>query len=88
MKYDFLPSGTGLDAKWKQLYAAAVLELDDSKVPDRIAKARAAMRERADASPSDEERLTLNDGFQILRVLERMNCADHLHNPRADLRKI
>jgi len=28
MQYDFLPSfGTGLGAKWKQLYAAAVLEL-------------------------------------------------------------
>jgi hypothetical protein len=67
-----LPGGAGFNAKWKQLYAAAVFELDDAKLADRIAKARAAMRETADNSPSDEERRTLNDGFRILRVLENM----------------
>jgi hypothetical protein len=70
-----LPSGAGFDAGWKQLYAAAVLELDDAKLPDRIAKARVAMRDRADdllTTPSDEEHRTLNDGFRILRVLEGM----------------
>ncbi len=70
-----LPSGAGFNAGWKQLYAAAVLELDDTKLPDRIAKARAAMRDRADdllTTPSDQEDRTLNDGFRILRVLEGM----------------
>ena len=70
---NLLPSSTGLNARWKQLYAAAVLELDDTKLPDRIAKARAAMRDRADSLiGSDEERRTLDDGFHILRVLEEM----------------
>ncbi len=77
---NFLPSGTGLDARWKQLYAAAVLELDDTKLPDRIAKARAAMRDRADSltSPSDQEGRTLNDGFHILRVLEEITTKRNL----------
>ncbi len=74
-QFDLLPSGTGLNARWKQLYAAAVLELDDTKLPDRIAKARVAMRDSAAdslASSSDHERRSLNDGFRILRVLEEM----------------
>jgi hypothetical protein len=70
---NLLPSGTGLNSRWKQLYAAAVLELDDTKLPDRIARARTAMRDRADSlTGSDEECRTLSDGFHILRVLEEI----------------
>lgn len=70
---NLLPSGTGLSSRWKQLYAAAVLELDDTKLSDRIAQARAAMRDRADSPTSSaEECRTLSDGFRILRVLEVM----------------
>jgi hypothetical protein len=70
---NLLPRGTGLDSGWKQLYAAAVLELDDTKLSDRIAKARAAMRDRADSlTSSGEECRTLSDGFRILRILEGM----------------
>jgi hypothetical protein len=70
---NLLPSGTGLNSRWKELYAAAVLELDDTKLPDRIAKARAAMSDRADSPTSSrEECCTLSDGFHILRVLEEM----------------
>lgn len=72
-----LPSSAGFNARWKQLYAAAVLGLDDAKLTDRIAQARAAMREAADSSPSDEERRTLNDGFRILRVLENMTTKEN-----------
>jgi len=80
---NLLPSGTGFNARWKQLYAAAVLELDDARLPDRIAKARAAIRDRAAdslTSPSDEERRTLNDGLRILQVLEGMTTK---RNPAA-----
>jgi hypothetical protein len=70
---NLLPSGAGLNSRWKELYAAAVLELDDTKLPDRIAKARAAMRDRADLpTSSGEECRTLSDGFHILRVIEKM----------------
>jgi hypothetical protein len=68
-----LPSGTGLNSRWKLLYAAAVLELDDRRLPDRISRARAAMRDRADSpTSSSEECRTLSDGFRILRILEEM----------------
>jgi len=43
-QFNLLPSSTGLNSRWKQLYAAAVLELDDTKLPDRIAKARGHAR--------------------------------------------
>jgi len=74
-QHNLLPSDRDLNARWKQLYAAAVLELDDTKLPHRIATARAAMRDRAEdslTSPSGEEDRALNDGFRILRVLEEM----------------
>ena len=71
---NLLPSATDLNTRWKQLYAAAVLELDDTKLSDRIAKARAAMRERVDSlTGSGEECRTLSDGFHVLRILEEMN---------------
>jgi len=47
-QFNLLPSSTGLNSRWKQLYAAAILELDDTKLPNRIAKARVAMRARAE----------------------------------------
>jgi hypothetical protein len=78
-----LSSGTNLNARWKQLYAAAILELDDTKLPNRIVKARVAMRARAEdplAISSDEERRSLDDGFRILRVLEQMTTK---RNPAA-----
>jgi hypothetical protein len=71
-QFNLLPSSTGLNSRWKQLYAAAVLELDDTKLPDRIAKARAAMRDRSERTGSGEECRTLSDGFHILRILEEM----------------
>ena len=72
---NLLSCGINLNARWKQLYAAAILELDDTKLPNRIAKARVAMRARAEdplTISSDEERRTLDDAFRILRVLEQM----------------
>jgi hypothetical protein len=78
-----LPRCTVLNPRWKQLYAAAVLELDDTKLPNRIAEARAAIRARtADALVilSEEERRDLSDGLQVLRVLEEMTTK---RNPAA-----
>jgi hypothetical protein len=76
---NLLPSDGDLNATWKQLYAAAVLELDDTKLPHRIAKARAAMRDRADSpNTSGEECRHLSDGFRILRVLEQTTTKTNL----------
>jgi len=71
---------------WSQLQMETALRsrhfrLDDTKLPDRIAKARAAMRERADSPTisSDEER-TLDDGFHVSRILKEMTIK---RNPAA-----
>jgi hypothetical protein len=74
-----LPGGASFNARWKQLYAAAVLELDDAKLPDRIAKARTAIRDRATdslANSSEEERRALSDALRILHVLEEMSTKE------------
>jgi hypothetical protein len=62
-------------ATWRELYQTAMLELDDSKMPQRIFEARHAIFDRAEdlltASPTDE-RGALNDALQALRMLEKM----------------
>jgi hypothetical protein len=71
-----LPRRAAFTARWKQLYAAAVLELDDAKLPDRIATARIAIRDRATdplANSSEQERRALSDALRILHVLEEMS---------------
>jgi hypothetical protein len=76
---NLLPSDGDLNAIWKQLYEAAVLELDDTKLSDRLANARAAMRARADSpNTSAEECQRLSDGFRILRVLEETTTRKNL----------
>jgi len=60
--------------KWHAFYNAALLELDNSKMSQRIHEARHAILDRAEeiltSSPSDE-RGALNDALQALRVLEQ-----------------
>jgi hypothetical protein len=68
-------SGAAPGATWRVLYQTAMLELDDSKMPQRIFEARHAIFDRAEdlltASPSDE-RGALNDALQALRILEKV----------------
>jgi hypothetical protein len=62
-------------ATWRELYQTAMLELDDSKMQQRIFVARHAILDRAEdlltASPSDE-RGALHDALQALRILEKV----------------
>lgn len=64
-----------LGATWHELYQAAMLELDNSKMPQRIFVARHAILDRAEdlltASASDE-RCALSDALQALRILEQV----------------
>jgi hypothetical protein len=60
-------------AQWKQLYEAAILELDSMKLPERIAVARRAILDRAEqvlTRPPDGERHALNNALSTLRLLE------------------
>jgi hypothetical protein len=67
--------GAAPGATWHELYQAAMLELDNSKMTQRIFVARHAILDRAEdlltASPSDE-RGALNDALQALRILEQV----------------
>jgi hypothetical protein len=58
---------------WKQLYEAAVLELDNSKLPRRIAEARCAIYDRAEETLTSSllaERHALNNALHTLQILE------------------
>jgi hypothetical protein len=70
---------------WQEPYARAILEPDNTKVPERIAEARHAIRDRAEELLSDhrvwsdDERRALNNALRNLRLLEgvtaREDCA-------------
>jgi len=66
-------------AKWQEFYQAALLELDNGKMVQRISEARHAILDRAEeiltSSPSDE-RSALNDALQALRVLEQSSARE------------
>jgi hypothetical protein len=65
--------GTSL-AGWKQQYQSAVFETDSTKLPERIADAYAAIRDRMQALPSNrpcDERLILEYALRVLKILEK-----------------
>jgi hypothetical protein len=70
---NFFPRSASIDSQWKQLYASAILELDSTKVPSRIAEARRAILDRAEetlTSQSGDENRALNDALHALSLLE------------------
>jgi hypothetical protein len=69
-------NGDSRALKWKQLYAAAMLELDPTKLPQRIAAAYQAILERMEelhTRSSDGEQQALNDAVRNLRILRKMS---------------
>jgi|HubBroStandDraft_6_1064221.scaffolds.fasta_scaffold2213292_1 hypothetical protein len=65
------------DYRWRQLFVAALVELDSEKFSARLAAADDAIFDRLlgleGKTESDEERLTLEDTMQDIRLL-RENC--------------
>jgi hypothetical protein len=61
---------------WKQLYEAAILELDHGKLLTLVADARRAIHERATEPTGDlfllSERQALNDALRTLQILEEV----------------
>lgn len=45
--------GTSCRSIWRELYERAILELDDARVPERIAEARHAIHDRAEEILTD-----------------------------------
>ena len=69
--------------QWKQLWEAALFELDPAKLLLRIAEARSAILDRIEdgfSRPSNSEQATLRDALETLRTLriiaERDNNAE------------
>ena len=59
---------------WKELYRAAMLELDPEKVQERIDAARGLLLIlEQDESRSLEERMEIVDAFSALKFWERFN---------------
>jgi hypothetical protein len=62
-------------AGWKQLYESAILEIDNARLPKRIAEARCAILDRAEeilTAPTSDERNALNDALRTLRLLDEV----------------
>jgi hypothetical protein len=60
---------------WKELYKSAILELDNTRLRERIAVARTAILDRAEevlTRPPDDESHALNDALRTLRLLEEV----------------
>jgi hypothetical protein len=68
-----LSSRNSYSARWKQLYEGAILEVDDTRLPNRIAEARSAILDRAEeilTDPPSDERHALNNALRTLRLLD------------------
>jgi hypothetical protein len=60
---------------WKKLYQAALLELDSSKLPGRIAEARRAINDRAEETLTNSslaEHRSLNSALHALQIIEEV----------------
>jgi hypothetical protein len=74
-----LHNETDVDARapqWNKPYEAAILELDHTKLQQRISEAHQAILDRLEqlrARPSDGEQRVLNDALRNLRVLRRLS---------------
>ena len=67
--------GTSFSSTWKHLYECAMLELDNRKLPERIAAAHRAIVDRAEeiaANQSHDEHYALNDALRALQLLEQV----------------
>jgi len=60
---------------WKELYQAAILELDGGKLPGRISEARRAINDRAEetsTSSSLTENRALHNALRTLKLIEEV----------------
>src|SRR4029077_19738353 len=75
-----------LGGGWEQLYTLAVLELDEGRLPERVAVARGAILDRAEeiltTARTDEHR-ALRDALRFLRLLEEVVGRESMHHHAA-----
>jgi hypothetical protein len=67
--------GSSFSAGWQKLYSCAILEVDTTKLPERISEARRAIYDRAEeilTTSSDDERRSLSSALRTLRIVEEV----------------
>jgi len=77
------PHGVPFRANWKNLYQCAILEVNPTKLQQRIVEARHAILDRAEeinTKTAGEESHCLNDALRTLRLLEETSVRE---NPAA-----
>lgn len=62
-----------VESQWRDLYRAAILELDPKRLQARVKAAEDAINARAscEARVSRDERREINDALSTLRILKR-----------------
>lgn len=62
-----------VESNWRDLYRAAILELDPKRLQARVKAAEDAIQARAsgEARVSRDERREMNDALSTLRILKR-----------------
>jgi|HubBroStandDraft_6_1064221.scaffolds.fasta_scaffold991315_2 hypothetical protein len=62
-----------VENQWRELYMAAVVEVDRNKLRQRVQAAEDALRARAslDGPIARDERIAMEDAMSALRVLKR-----------------
>jgi len=71
-----------LGAGWEQLYTSAVLELDEGRLPKRVAVARRAILDRAEeilTTARTDEHHALRDALHFLLLLEEVVGKESTH---------
>ena len=73
---------TSLGTGWQRLYESAVLELDEGRLPERVAVARRAMLDRAEeilTTVRTDEHRALRDALRFLLLLEEVVAIESTH---------
>lgn len=66
------PSGEPTAPLWQLLYQDAMLEFDDAKLPNRILRARSAIREAQEILTDSSKRQPLDNALRSLEILEEI----------------
>jgi hypothetical protein len=73
---------TSPGAGWQQLYESAVLELDERRLPERVAVARRAILDRVEeilTTVRTDEHRALSDALRFLLLLEEVVGKESTH---------
>jgi hypothetical protein len=85
-----ISSQSPVSRRWRELYQAAILELDETKLSNRIAEAEEVIVQRArelfqQNGNNFKEQQALDDAMQALRVLRSIERRNRMRNASNNL---